>query len=735
MSQVTLTNHPRFSLLRPQPTPARTGDTYQVVAPDNDTLEKLLESATYSELVAIDFETKGTDYSLDNTETFVVGIGLAWDTGSCYIPLGGIEYSSKAWKHLDFIVSQHPGLVAHNVYFDGGWVRRDYGAHAQWHACTFALYMQLAGEGWTGQRWGLKDAMVDVLMWADTNETSLDEWLIANGHVKGHNKPKKELMYLAPAEILGKYCVLDAEATYLLMTQHFAPLLAEFPQVLKYHQEDFLPHVLIHIDQKMHGIMTDRPHWSRYVIELEANINTCTKEFLAHPLVAPHVKAYQDEKLQTHLDKEPERYLKVKERKEPTKFTKSGEVSKNWTKWYELSLQPPVQSKNWEKWDLKREVIEAGLDPDYLFNIQSGDQLRWLLYERLGFTPVDFTDSGEPAVGEDSLKGMGELGQLLIKRIGAAKELSYLTDYLERTASRPTLHPSFKMPGTVTGRLAGKEPNLQQLPKTKGTLSGFTARPGHIFVDCDVNALEMVVTAELSQDKNLLSLYGPNAQPNDIYSFYASMMPILGPAIRATGYDPYKPTRETLDAIKKQCKRERSIAKLLILSDNYGSGIGKKQKILSLNGVNMTRDEVTEMHEALLDAKSGVLNYVRYLEDQWEMNKGWVYNGYGRPIAVHESKKKDLLNRVVQGTGHDILQLYCRIARELLTKAGITWYPIVMDWHDEIIVEVPEAEADAAMKILETYAFQVLNQMLGGTCPLKGSAAKAKTLAGVKLEE
>jgi DNA polymerase-1 len=338
-------------------------------------------------------------------------------------------------------------------------------------------------------------------------------------------------------------------------------------------------------------------------------------------------------------------------------------------------------------------------------------------------------------VGEDALKVMGELGQLLIKRIGAAKELSYLDDYLGRTETRDTIHPSFKMPGTVTGRLAGKEPNLQQVPKTVGTLSGFVSRPGHSFVDCDVNALEMVVTTELSQDKNLLALYGPGAKKNDIYLFYASFMPILGPKIKATGYDPYNPTSETIARAKKECKSERSIAKLLILSDNYGSGIGKKQKILRLNGVDMTYNEVSDMHEALLAAKEGVMRYVARLEDEWRYNKGWIYNGYGRPIAVHESKKKDLLNRVVQGTGHDILQLYSRITAQLLTEAGITWQPIVMDWHDESIVEVPDEEVPEARHIMEHEAYRILNETLGGTCPLKGSAAVAKSLTGLKIEE
>jgi hypothetical protein len=484
----------------------------------------------------------------------------------------------------------------------------------------------------------------------------------------------------------------------------------------------------------MYGINTDRNHWNKYTIELSDKIGQLSHTFLNHPKTKDFILEYEHNLYQEFLAKEPERYLKQKLSPEPAKYKKDGKISKTWEKWEARSKIPPTQSKNWEKWNEKRQVIEAKQDSEYLFNIQSTQQLQWLMYEKLQFPVVEMTESGHPAVGEDALKSMGELGKILIERITATKEMSYLVDYIERTEVRNTLHPSFKMPGTVTGRLAGKEPNLQQLPKTVGTLSGFVCRPGMTFVDCDVNALEMVVTAELSQDKNLLALYGPGAKKNDIYLFYASMMPILGPKIKATGYDPYNPTPEAIDAAKKACKAERSIAKLLILSDNYGSGIGKKQKILRLNGVDMSYQDVADMHQALLDAKDGVNRYVRHLEDQWRYNKGWVYNGYGRPICVHESKKKDLLNRVVQSTGHDILQLYARIAGKLLTEAGIDWHPIVMDWHDEIIVEVPAGCGVRAAALLEKDGFAELNRVLGGTCPLKGSAAIATNFCGFKIE-
>ena len=730
---VTLTTHPRFVLLEPKPTPARSGPLYQLVCPPDTDVTALLRQAANAPIVAVDFETRGNDYSLPDSEAYVIGVGLAWDEGSCYLSMD--QLSDSAITQLVRLLTEHKGLVAHNVYFDGGWIRRDLGQHASWLACTFGLYMQCASEGFEGQRWGLKEAMVDVLMWSDTNETELDEWLVSNGYCKQNKAPMKGEMWRAPPAIIGRYCVLDAEATYLLYVEHLLPILRRFPKLADYHRLDFLPHVMVHIDQKIAGIMTDRKHWVGYATELEEAIVNSERSFRENPLVAPHICAFEESKVTEFLSTEPARHKKKKERKEPAKFTKSGEVSKNWEKWKALEERPLEESKNWQRWEEKRKCIELGIEPGYSFNLQSGDHLRWLLYDKLHNKVLLQTESGLPAVSEDALQSMGDVGQILIGRALKVKELSYVSDYIERVEHRPTIHPSFKMPGTVTGRLAGKAPNLQQLPKTRGTLSGFISRPGHSFVDCDVNALEMVVTAELSQDNNLLALYGPSAKKNDIYLFYGSMMAGIGPRLTSLGYDPYAPTAEVIEATKKAFKKERSIAKLLILSDNYGSGVKKKQKILSLNGVEMSLREVEEMHNSLMEAKSGVMSYITWLQDEWKANGGWVENGYGRPICIDDKYLKDILNRVVQSTGHDILQLYSRIAAHLLTEAKLNWTPIVMDWHDESIIEVPDEQIEIAKRIMEVDAYRELNKVLGGTCPLKGSAAVAKTLAGIKLEE
>lgn len=733
-TSVSLTSHPRYLLLEPKPVPARTGDSFQIVCPPSGQAEELLRSAFSSRLVAVDFETRGSDYSLPYNETYIVGVGLSWDKGSCY--LNPSELSDEAFQLLADLLVEHPGLLAHNVYFDGGWIRRDLGQHARWYACTYGLFMQLANEGWEGQRWSLKTAMTDVLLWSDTNEQQLDDWLVANGYKKSNNAPMKEEMWRAPADILGKYCVLDAEATYLLMVEFFQPLLERFPNVLSYHQDLFLPHVEIHIDQKMHGIMTDPAQWSTHKAVLDAEIAAISHEIRSSSIASAFIYEWEKVKYLEFLATEPSRYLKQKERKEPSQFLKDGvTVSKSWLKWKAAISIPPTESANWAKWNNRKAAIESGLDEDYLFNLNSGDQLRWLLYDKLGNKVNLLTDSGKPAVGEDALKGMGQIGKLFIDRTTRAKELTYLDAYIEFTKARPTVHPSFKLPGTVTGRLSGKDPNLQQMPKTKGTLSGFISRKYHSFVDCDVNALEMVVTAELSQDDNLLALYGPNAKKNDIYLFYGALMPGLGDKITAAGYDRLNPTPETIDAAKKACKKERSIAKLLILSDNYGSGVKKKQKILSLEGIDMPLDEVEAMHLALQEAKSGVNAYSDWLLNEWRRNGGWVENALGRPMAVDEKYTKDLLNRVVQSSGHDILMMYAKIVRRRLDEAGLSWHPIVMDFHDEVIIEVPDAQVPAAVQILQYDSYKELNETLGGTCPLKGSAAVSKTLAGIKLEE
>lgn len=708
----------RYVLLRPGVYPARTGPMFQQLCSPED-IDGILESCNQSEILALDFETRGGDYS---DEISIVGLGLAWSSGSVYLHWADLSASERT-RLLDS-VSVHPGLIAHNVYFDGGVIRAVTGRPAQWHTCTYSLLAHLANEGHPDQYWGLKSAQTELLGWTDSNEHDLNRWLVVNGYYRGNRRidnspeylsaeydsgglsPERGEMWRAPRDILGKYCVLDAEACYLLFTQVLAPTLFQFPDMVSYFYRDVMHLVGQLVEQKMHGIPVDRPGM------------LVRKEWLLREMTQLHSAFREHPKTRNYI-RELEGDLREEIRlKEPERLKKDGQVSKNWI-----------------KWKARLDFAEAGESPDFNFNIQSQQQLRYLLYDRLGFEIRARTENGDPAVGIKTLKHMGEIGQLLIDRAYCAKELSYLEDYLARTETRATIHPSFRTPGTMTGRLSSKEPNVQQIPKSKAVMSLFTARPGHVWIDLDFAALEPVVLTEFSQDENLMRIYGNTAPKNDIYLYVAASIPTYSAAIRATGYDPYNPTPDGLVRAKAECKAIRSICKTVVLACQYGAGVNKIMQTLEQDDVFLSYEEVALIHKSYWDTFAGVRDFSRSLYYEWKRNGGWILNGVGRPMAIPEHMTKDILNRFVQSTGHDILVKYIRILTERLDQdipGG--WTPLIIDWHDAAAIEVPEYCVNQA-RIVMIKSVDQLNAELCGTIKLRGEPDIGINLAEIKRPE
>lgn len=710
---------PQFILLEPGKHPARTGPVYNELIQNLKLIRAygLDEDLRASKYVAVDFETKGGDYSQDIE---IIGIGLAWDKGSCYIDWGSSPENCK--EVLLDTLYRHPGLLAHNVYFDGGVLRKTTGRHYKWHACTYALLAKLHNES-PESRWGLKDAQVNILGWTDSNEHDLNEWLCVNGFYKGVQrvdespevlrnlyregklKPEKGEMWRAPFDILGKYCCLDAEACYLLYTQILKPVSTKFPALEEWFHRDFMHLIKQLIEQKVHGMLADRDSLRLYGEDLEADIESLSDQFLADPRVKQAVAEIEG-------DMRAEVYLK-----EPTQFNKSGKVS-----------------KNYEKWRAKCELIDSGRVSEYNFNIQSGAQIRKLFYEKLKFPAEIFTEGGEPAVSIKAMKKMGDLGALLVERADRFKALGYVNAYLELTEGRGTMHPSFRAPGTVTGRLSGKDPNLQQMPKTKAMMDQFHARPGHVWVDLDFSALEPVVLTEFSQDENMMLIYGDGRPSNDIYLFVGAHIPGMDNKIRGVGYDPRNPTKEGLGRAKKECKHERSICKTVVLACQYGAGAKKVHQTLEEQNIFLDYWEVEKVHSGYWDLFAQVKDFERSLYFEWKRNKGYILNGMGRPMAVPERYNKDILNRFVQSTGHDILTMYIRILCSKVEAAGIPYKPIVIDFHDATTIEVPEEHGERTLQIFNE-AMAELNATLQGTIKLKGVPVIGRTLADCKEPE
>lgn len=752
-----------------------------ILSPQNPAMELplLLSYVQSNELMALDFETKG-DYA--DVDSRPVGIGLATRAGSVYIDLTNSHPDTLRILAIE-LQKKAVRLLAHNLFFDAGWFMRDLapdceyrqglgsnkpGLWLNWHACTYALYRLLASEGYPGQQYGLKKAQVDLLGWEHSNEEELDDWLICQGYVgnvskipkEGYSyypgyadglrsrstsvpaelaeadrfvKPRKEEMYRAPPAVLGTYCRLDAQSTYDLYVHVLEPVMSRFEGLQWYMHELMMRFLYLLVWQKVSGITVNQDALDAHRAFLEHKIDATRRQFLEHPDVAPHVAAYSQSIIDEHMAKEPKQIKGEWPPKPPaTQYKKDGTLSAAWISYEGKLAAGPETSLNWLKW---REKLDT-LKEEAQFNLNSGAQKAWLFYERLGHPIKATTESGQPATDGTALKSFGEPGRLLTEYIEAGKELGF-NESLRNVINKETglYHPSFKVPGTHTGRLAGAGGfNAQNLPKSLEFLRCFTVPEGYVLVTCDHASLEDYVLAELSRDASLWDFYAVGRKGNCMYLSVGSRLPVLGQKIREAGYDPETWTVESVKVAKKQASQWRQVAKKIVLSANYGAGPGKIHASLLEDGIEIRLDEVIKMHKGFWELRRGVKVWEQELRRQWKDNEGWLLNGFGRPICLEPMREKDLVNSQGQSTGHDAHILFQILTAEALTEAKLNWFPWHMDLHDCLMFAVKEEEAAKAVDLLKTVVYPKLNHMLGGEIPLRGEPNVCRTWADDKDE-
>ena len=663
---------PKLAILQPVKTERACEITF--AKSEQEAVEWVRTFCSKDSIVAFDIETKGLEPHLTE-DTRLVGYSLATNHKSIYIEVP--HTTPLLGGPLHALAKIGSRVIAHNLFFDGQWIHwidRELFDSLNWYRCTYLSYKLLATEGWGGQKWGLKEAQKELLGWEDTNELELDEWLIRNGYGKTNLKkyheadsderwriyteentkkdgtqkfkPMKGEMFRAPSSILGKYCCLDSHSTWLLWTEVLRPAEERFNALVDY--TDKYMHLLKKlIEQKNRGISMDSDGLQKVYEEWCVRADEAKKAFFDHDTVKGYMQKWFDQKMQDdYFSKEPDKYLKKKKPpKEPkVRVKKDGELSDAWLAWEKKmeswEKEPKQVSKNWLRWvDNKGKYVESSQ-----FNLNSNPQLCWLFYDCLGYTVQKRTKKGEPSIDKKVLPLLGDVGKLLSKYNIIEKERQYIKACLDKVHDG-ILHPSFRVPGTLTGRLAGAGGlNLQQVPKVRKYLECYKARPGYKWVQCDIASLEKVVLAERSKDEALWLLYGPDAKPNDVYLFDGAHMPGFKEDIIGAGYDPFNSTAEMIKHIKKVCKGTRKKVKPASLGFGYGMGPGKYQDTMRMLGINMTKDDAYKIWKAYWDLYKGVRVWEKELERQWKLNNGWFFNGIGRPIGIHQDRTKDFVN-------------------------------------------------------------------------------------------
>lgn len=219
----------------------------------------------------------------------------------------------------------------------------------------------------------------------------------------------------------------------------------------------------------------------------------------------------------------------------------------------------------------------------------------------------------------------------------------------------------------------------------------------------------------------------------DIYLYTAAKIAGLGDEIRKF-YDPENPTSAGIAAAKKHCKRDRQIAKTVVLAANYNAGPGKIHETLTMGGIDISFGQVRKIHKSYWEIFAGVKRFEAQLQDMWSDNNGYIWDALGCPAPIDPNYTKDIVNRFCQTSGHRVLQVFIYHINKLRRERGVEMHPWIIDLHDESILEVPEEQIDAAMQLLAD-ALTATNEELKMGVVIKGEPMTANTFADIKCED
>jgi DNA polymerase I len=333
--------------------------------------------------------------------------------------------------------------------------------------------------------------------------------------------------------------------------------------------------------------------------------------------------------------------------------------------------------------ELEEQVFAAA---DYRFNLNSTQQLSKLLFEKLNLNPPDRrkrTTSGHFSTSAEVLeemRGQHPVLDWLLEYRELSKLKSTYVDALPLQISPRTgrVHTSFNQTGSVTGRLASSDPNLQNIPiRTelgRRVREGFIAGPGKQLLSVDYSQIELRVVAHMSADEAMLAAFRAG---QDIHA--ATAAAIYG---------------MPLESVTKEM---RSRAKGINFGLIYGiSAFGLTRY------TGQTLSEAEDFVQAYYRQFPGVKSYLDSIR-KLAASQGYVETLLGRRryfpnlsrpvnVMIRNREEREAINAPIQGTAADIMKLSMILVPQAIREAGLAG-TVLLQVHDELVIEVPEAEA------------------------------------------
>jgi DNA polymerase-1 len=339
---------------------------------------------------------------------------------------------------------------------------------------------------------------------------------------------------------------------------------------------------------------------------------------------------------------------------------------------------------------LEKKIFELA---GHAFNVNSPQQLAKVLFEEQGLPALKKTSTGKASTDEEVLEELSAshpLPEAILRYRTVTKLRGTYVDALPLLASRRDgrVHTSFNQTVAATGRLSSTDPNLQNIPVRdplgKEIRAAFTAPAGSVLVSADYSQIELRVLAHFCGDETMREAFATGV---DIHRRTASLV-------------FHVPESEVTDEMRRKAK-----------SVNFGI-------IYGLQAFGLSR----QLGIPQAEAKQFIADYFRHfprvrafveqvLKDAAANGEVRTLSGrhrrfpelLGKPIKNIEhlsGSQRMALNTVVQGSAADIIKMAMNALPSALLKAGLSAKPL-LQIHDELVLEVPAAEAEMTAAVLK----------------------------------
>ncbi len=318
------------------------------------------------------------------------------------------------------------------------------------------------------------------------------------------------------------------------------------------------------------------------------------------------------------------------------------------------------------------------------FNLSSPKQLQEILFDEMNIPVIEKTPGGQPSTAESVLQELAkqyELPQVILEHRTLSKLKSTYTDRLPEQISEKTgrVHSTFHQAVTTTGRLSSSDPNLQNIPiKTEeGRMirEAFVAPKGFDLISIDYSQIELRIMAHLSMDEGLITAF---ENGEDIHSATA---------------------KEVFGSADDQARRSAKAINFGLIYGMSAFGLGK--------ALGVTRPEAADYIASYFGKYPGVKIYMDEMKAKAK-DQGYVETAFGRRLylpGIHSGRtrmaaERAAINAPMQGTAADIMKLAMINMHDYIKGTGKDIH-LILQVHDEVIVECPEKDTKTTLKALE----------------------------------